>query len=378
MERVNSVPVKLVDQNEYWQAVMARDASYDGSFVYAVRSTGIYCRPSCPSRRPGREHVVFFPVPEDAEHAGFRPCRRCGTESVGDDPYLEIVRAACRYIDSCDERPPTLEMIGEHVGTSPHHLHRIFKRIMRITPRQYADARRLDRLKSRLGSGEAIADALYDAGYGSSSRLYERGSEQLGMTPAVYRRGGAGMRIAYTVVGCLLGRLLVAATERGICAVSLGDNDAFLEEGLRKEYPAAEIRREDERLIAWVGALAEHLSGEQPHLDLPLDLQASAFQLRVWEALRAIPYGSTRSYAQIARVIGQPTAPRAVARACATNPASIVIPCHRVVREDGQLGGYRWGLERKEALLATERRSTERREHPSVPGRGREEPGDGE
>ncbi len=228
-------------------------------------------------------------------------------------------------------------------------------RITGITPHQYIEARRLDQLKLRLKGGEAMTRALYAVGYGSSSRLYERAPAQLGMTPATYHRGGQGVRIGYTIVDCPLGHLLIAASERGICAISLGDNDTELEAALAKEYPVAEIYRDDASLSHWAGALLSHLSGRLPQLDLPLDMQATAFQWRVWEELRAIPYGSTRSYGEIARALGQPRAARAVARACATNPVAIVVPCHRVVREDGGLGGYRWGLERKRYLLAQER-----------------------
>ncbi|MBI3962730.1 MAG: methylated-DNA--[protein]-cysteine S-methyltransferase, partial [Deinococcus sp.] len=266
----------------------------------------------------------------------------------------ELVQQACRYIANL-EGPLTLGALSTRLGISPYHLHRTFKRIMGITPRQYAEACRLGRLKAQLKGGAAVTTALYDAGYGSSSRLYERAPEQLGMTPAAYRRGGQGMRISYTIVDCPLGRLLVAATARGICAVSLGDSDRALEAALGSEYPAAEIQQDRTGLSQWVSTLLNHLSGKQPHLDLPLDVQATAFQWQVWKKLRAIPYGSTCSYGEIAQALGQPTAARAVARACATNPVALVIPCQRAVREDGSLGGYRWGLERKQALLTQER-----------------------
>jgi AraC family transcriptional regulator of adaptative response/methylated-DNA-[protein]-cysteine methyltransferase len=242
------------------------------------------------------------------------------------------------------------------MGVSPGHLQRTFKRLMGITPRQYADARRLDKLKGRLRAGHNVTRALYEAGYGSSSRLYEQAAAQLGMTPATYRRGGRGMKIGYTIVKGRLGRLLVAATERGICMVSLGDAAAQLAAALRREYPNATIHREASGVAPWAKTILKHLRGNQPRLNLPLDVEATAFQRRVWEELRRIPYGSTRSYKDVARAIGQPRAVRAVARACATNPVSLVIPCHRVVRSDGALGGYRWGLERKQALLATETR----------------------
>ncbi len=339
-----------------WRAVLARDARTDGTFVFAVRSTGIYCRPSCPARRPRRAQVVFFPGPEAAEQAGFRPCRRCRPRlDAGADPRVALVQRACRYIEEHLDRPLSLGAIGAHLGRSPHAVQRLFTRILGITPRQYVDAVRMDRVKARLRAQEAVASALYDAGYGSSSRLYERAPVRLGMTPATYRRRGRGMRVGYTTVTSPLGRLLVAATNRGVCAVCLGDADARLEAALRAEYPEAEIHRDEHGLGAWVAALMSYLDGTRPHLALPLDIQATAFQQRVWEALRTIPYGTTRSYREIARAVGRPAAARAVARACASNPVALAIPCHRVVREDGGLGGYRWGLERKRALLDRER-----------------------
>ncbi len=343
------------DEIRLWQSVLTRDGEADGAFVYAVRTTGIYCRPTCPSRRPRRENVTFFALPEAAEQAGFRACRRCHPEQATiRDPQVEVVQRVCRAIAANPEQPPTLASLGAEVGLSPFHLQRTFKRVMGITPRQYADACRMERLKGELRNGEAVTSALYGAGYGSPSRLYERAPAQLGMTPAVYRRGGAGMRIHYTIVPCPLGLLLVAATERGICAINLGDTDETLADGLKREYPAAEITRDASGLDAAVEAIIRHLRGQEPHLDLPLDVQATAFQWRVWEALQAIPYGSTRSYGEIARAIGQPTAARAVAQACATNRVALAIPCHRVVRENGDVGGYRWGIERKRTLLAQE------------------------
>ena len=248
----------------------------------------------------------------------------------------------------------TLDELGEAVGLSPHHLQRVFKRMTGISPRAYADARRLGTLKDGLRTGDDVTTALYDAGYGSSSRLYERAPSQLGMTPATYRYGGAGMVIGYTIVDSPLGRLLVGATAAGVSAVYLDDDDEVLERTLRGEYPLARITRDDADLNGWVAAIVAHLAGQFPHLDLPIDVQATAFKRRVWEELRAIPAGAIRSYGEIARGIGQPKAVRAVANACATNPVAIVVPCHRVVRADGTPGGYRWGAERKAALLARE------------------------
>ncbi len=343
------------DEERQWQSVLARDVEADGAFVYAVRTTGIYCRPTCPSRRPRRENTAFFALPEAAEQAGFRACRRCHPEQVAiRDPQVAVVQRVCHAIAANPEASPTLASLSADVGLSPFHMQRTFKRVMGITPRQYADACRMDRLKGELRKGEAVTSALYGAGYGSPSRLYERAPAQLGMTPAVYRRGGAGMRIHYTVVPCPLGLLLVAATERGLCAITLGDADDALADGLKREYPAADIARDVSGLDTAVAAILRHLHGQEPHLDLPLDVQATAFQWRVWEALRAIPYGSTRSYGEIACAIGQPTAARAVAQACATNRVALAIPCHRVVRDNGEIGGYRWGIERKRMLLAHE------------------------
>jgi AraC family transcriptional regulator of adaptative response/methylated-DNA-[protein]-cysteine methyltransferase len=346
------------DEDDCWRAVLARDSARDGTFVYAVRSTGIYCRPSCPAVRPHRRQVVFYPVPEVAERFGFRPCRRCRPRRVmAPDPHIAMVRSACRFMESNLESPLTLSALGDLVGLSPAHLQRVFKRVTGITPRQYAEACRLDRFKSRLKQRRTVTMALYEAGYCSASRLYERAASHLGMTPATYQRGGHGTHIRYTLVPCPLGRLLLAGTQRGVCAVYLGDEDGELEAALGDEYPAAAVGRDDAGLKSWAEAVVNHLSGRQPHLDLPLDVRATAFQWRVWQELRAIPPGSTSSYREIAEALGQPTAARAVARACATNPVSVVIPCHRVVRGDGHLGGYRWGLGRKEELLKRERQS---------------------
>jgi len=344
-----------------WLAVQARDRGADGEFVYAVRSTGIYCRPSCPSRKPRREQVVFFPLAEAAEQKGFRPCRRCQPRTaVVHDGRTQAVARVCREIDGLiqsdggEETRITLSELSARAGMSAHQLERAFRGVMGITPRQYVDVQRMRRLKSKLRKGDDVTTALYDAGFGSSSRLYERAPAQLGMTPATYRKGGEGMQIHYTIVNSPLGRLLVGATDRGISALYLGEADGRLEEALRREYPRAEIQRDRNGLEGWVGKILSHLKGKEPHLDLPTDVQATAFQRRVWEELRKIPYGTTRTYSQVARAIGRPRAIRAVARACATNPVSVVVPCHRVVREDGKLAGYRWGLERKEKLLAHE------------------------
>jgi len=349
--------IKRIEMNDErrWQAVLEREAAMDGRFVYAVRSTGIYCRPTCPSRRPRRDQVIFFAQPGAAEQAGFRACRRCrpSTDKL-DSTQADVAERACRIIEANLDQAPTLSQLGAQIGVSPFHLQRIFKRAIGITPRQYADACRIDRLKARLKQGDNVTTALYEAGYGSSSRLYEQAPTRLGMTPATYQRGGAGAHIHYTITGSALGQLLVAATERGICFVSLGDDPAALEASLTGEYPAATLQRDDATLGERVGAIVRHLSGEQTQLDLPLDVRATAFQSRVWNALLAIPYGSTRTYGEVAAALGQPTAARAVARACATNPVALLVPCHRVVGEGGDLRGYRWGTDRKRKLLEHE------------------------
>lgn len=268
---------------------------------------------------------------------------------------VELIRELCRFIEAARDHPVTLASLGRRAGLSPAYLQRLFKKVTGITPRQYADACRLGHLKSILKERANVTTAMYEAGFGSSSRLYERVPNQLGMTPATYRKGGRAKRIHYLTADCSLGRLLLAATERGVCAVRLGDNDGQLVASLKDEYPAAELCRESESLRKYVAEFIAHLEGERPHLELPLDVQATAFQWRVWQELQRIPYGSTRTYGEIAAALGEPKSARAVARACATNPAAVVIPCHRVLREDGGLGGYRWGLERKRKLLEQEK-----------------------
>ena len=358
LQTMSSMP-NVMNNPELWTAVLARDASRDGSFVFAVRSTGIYCRPSCPARRPRRENVQFFQVPEAAEQAGFRACRRCHPRRArGSNPQIELVRRVCHLIDEHGEVMPTLQTLSAETSVSPHHLQRTFKEIMGITPKQYAESRRLSEFKSKVRTGASVTDAMYDAGYGSSRSLYEKSSAHLGMTPATYGRGGKGMRIVYTIAGCSLGRLLVAGTERGICSVALGDSDAELTAGLFSEYPNASIDSKDTTispgLNLWLEKVLAGLNGESPSIDLPLDIQATAFQWRVWEELRRIPFGETRSYQQIAGAIGKPKAVRAVASACAGNHAALIIPCHRVIRGDKSLGGYRWGLVRKKQILEQE------------------------
>lgn len=338
-----------------WKAVEERDRRADGAFVFAVRSTGIYCRPSCPAKRPLRTNVTFFAVPEAAERAGFRSCKRCRPRLLrASDPLVDAMRAVCRHLDAHSDENPSLEALSAVAGLSPHHFHRTFRRIVGITPREYAGARRFGALKQRLRKGDRVTEATYAVGYGSSSRLYERTPTQLGMTPSAYGRGGAGMRLSYAIVDSPLGRLLVAATSRGISAVCVGGSDRSLLAELRDEYPRAEIAGEPGPIASWTRAIVDLAAGRAPHQDLPVDIRVTAFEWMVLQELRRIPAGSTRSYSEIAQRLGRPKAVRAVARACAKNPVAVVIPCHRVVGKNGSLTGYRWGVERKNALLEAE------------------------
>jgi AraC family transcriptional regulator of adaptative response/methylated-DNA-[protein]-cysteine methyltransferase len=297
--------------------------------------------------------VRFFKLPELAAQAGFRACKRCRPGQLL-TAQVERVQQVCRLIEAGPDRPLSLENLSRQVGGSAHYLQRTFKQVTGITPREYADAVRLGQLKTKLQEGETVLNALHDAGYGSTRGLYERAPTQLGMTPATYQRGGKGASIVFSIVPCSLGFLLVAATDKGICSVTLGDTAEALENNLRQEFPAAEVRHDEASLQVWVESLLRFLAGQEPHLNLPLDVQATAFQRRVWQVLCSIDYGATRTYSEVAEAIGQPQAVRAVARACATNPVALIVPCHRVVRGDGSLAGYRWGVERKKELLSQE------------------------
>ena len=339
----------------FWEAVLHRDERMDGFFYYAVESTGVYCRPSCQSRRPRRENVLFFRERQEAERAGFRACLRCRpTDPESANPQAELVRRVCRYIESHLDSPLTLDALGVELSLSPFHLQRTFKALVGITPRAYADACRLEALKRGLRRGESVTRAMVDAGYSSTSRLYERTASQLGMGPSQYRKGGAGAAIRYSIVDSPLGNLLVAATDRGVCAIRFGDSRRELVRALHEEFPNARIERQDEAMAAWTGQVVEHLAGRRQRIELPLDIRATAFQRLVWEHLCSIPRGAKESYSEVASAIGRPTAVRAVARACAQNPVALAIPCHRVVRGDGSDGGYRWGTERKRRLLEAE------------------------
>jgi AraC family transcriptional regulator of adaptative response/methylated-DNA-[protein]-cysteine methyltransferase len=344
------------NNDRQWDAVIARDAEHDGKFVFAVSTTGVYCRPSCAARRPRRENVTFFLRPEQAEKAGFRACLRCRPRLLSGHPQSDFAKEVCRYIEQHLDEAITLDRLGKAFRQSPFHLQRRFKAALGITPRQYADSCRLRLLKRNLQSGDNVTRAMYDAGYGSSSRLYEKTSSQLGMTPDNYRRGAIAATIRYACADSPLGRMLIAATDRGICAIQFAATDGELIEGLKREFPFAVRKADDGGLQAWVATLLSQMAGRELNAALPLDIRATAFQRRVWTYLQSIPFGATRSYRDVAQAIGKPSASRAVARACATNPVAVAIPCHRVVREDGNISGYRWGVERKKTLLAIEQR----------------------
>ena len=339
-----------------WNHVQAHDPRGDGKFVYAVRSTGIYCRPSCPSRRPARKNVVFYPTAAAAHAAGYRACKRCQPDSV--HPQTSLLAAACRYLDQPREKAPGLVELGAAVGMSPYALQRQFRQVLGITPRQYVAARQVKRLQHELATATSVTSAMYEAGYGSSSRVYEHSDKKFGMTPNTYRRRGAGQEIRYTIAASRLGHILVAATDRGLCAVAFADTAEQLIADLERDFAYAHLQRDDQALASRLSAVLARLEEHPIGATLPLDVRATAFQRRVWDALQQIPCGETRSYGEIAQALGQPTAARAVARACGQNPAALVIPCHRVVAKDGRLTGYRWGLERKKNLLALERSSS--------------------
>lgn len=344
------------DAEQAWQQVQARDSSADGRFVYAVETTGIFCRPSCPSRRPTRQNVRFFADADAATAAGYRACRRC--HPAGEHAEAEMVRRMCGYLDQHVDRTVTLQTLGRLMGMSPFTVQRMFERVLGVSPRHYQIDRRHALLRDRLAGGSAVTDAIYEAGFSSSSRMYEGAAARLGMRPERFRKGGMGEEIRFLIVDCPLGKMLVAATARGLCAVTLGDNAKAMEVDLRERFPAAAIEEAaagDKRLGAAARAVLSRMTEHPAALDLPLDLRSTAFEQRVWRLLQTIPRGETRSYSAVAEELGQPRAVRAVARACAHNPLALVVPCHRVIGKSGQLTGYRWGKKRKQKLLALER-----------------------
>ncbi len=362
MSHRTRTPTATLSEAERWDAVARRDAAHDGEFVYAVTSTGVFCRPGCPSRRPRRDRVRFFDTAAAAGQAGFRACRRCRpTSATTTTPTTDAIGRASQYLHEHAERTVSLSQLARVARLSPSYLHREFKRALGVSPREYQAACRAARFRHHLQSGHGVTTAMYEAGYGSPSRIYESTPTGRGMPPATYRRGGAGAEVGFVTVPCPLGWLLVAATDKGVCAVKLGASAAALEADLRREFSAAVIT--PDRLVRreWVAALVARLRGATRDVTLPLDVRGTAFQWLVWRALQRIPAGETRSYSDVARAVGKPAAVRAVAAACARNPVCVVVPCHRVVAKHGGLGGYRWGAARKERLLAGEARAPGRR-----------------
>ncbi|HEV7414910.1 bifunctional DNA-binding transcriptional regulator/O6-methylguanine-DNA methyltransferase Ada [Tianweitania sediminis] len=350
-----SVPLQSISDDPRWHSVVSRDARADNRFVYAVTTTGVYCRPSCPSRRAKPENIRFFASAAEAKQAQFRPCLRCKPDGRSPrEQRLEVIEAACRSMEQATE-PPSLESLARAAGLSPFYFHRAFKEATGMTPRAFAAAQRAERVRAALASSEhTVAAALYDAGFNASSRFYAQSDAVLGMAPKAYKKGGASQQIRFAVGACCLGQILVAQSDKGICAILLGDDPHALLRNLQDRFPQAELLGGDpsfEHTVAQVVALVDEPRGS---LDLPLDIRGTAFQQRVWQALREIPAGETISYSELAQRLGAPRAVRAVASACAANALAVVVPCHRVVRSDGGLSGYRWGLERKQALITKE------------------------
>ncbi len=355
MDRIAQRHRVPTEQDPRWRSVVARDHAADGSFVYAVSSTGVYCRPSCPSRRGKPENVEFYASCADAERAGFRPCKRCRPEQAGlTERYAAMVAEICHVIETAEELP-TLDALARVAGMSPYHFHRVFKSIAGVTPKGYADAHRAKRVRDGLAHADGtVTAAIYDAGFNSSSRFYETADRVLGMKPSAYRAGGANTEIRFAIGECSLGSILVARSERGVCAIALGDDPEALARDIQDRFPQARLIGDDAEFEDLVAKVVGFVEAPALGLDLPLDVRGTVFQQRVWQALRQIPAGETASYADIARRIGAPRSVRAVAQACAANAIAVAIPCHRVVRHDGAISGYRWGVARKRALLDRE------------------------
>lgn len=344
----------FTSESSRWQAVSQRQAQAESEFVYGVTTTGIYCRPTCPSRRPKRENVRFFDNWQQAEAAGFRACKRCTPQSPDTHPHVTAVAQACKIIEQA-EQEPSLNELADAVGLSPYHFHRLFKKTVGITPKQYAMEKRLERVRSNLPQKPTVTEAVYAAGFASGSRFYETAAGSLGMKPSEYRQGGMGIMIRYAILPSYLGYILIAATEKGVCKIDLDDTPEILLDRLKESFPEAELQENDPAFTAVITQTLAYLEAPEKGHSLPLDIQGTAFQRRVWSALQNIQPGQTASYADIAQQIGSPKAARAVAQACAANELAVAIPCHRVIRSNGELGGYRWGLERKRQLLEKER-----------------------
>ena len=359
---MNDTATDVLNEETCWNAVLTKNRGHDGRFFFGVMTTGVYCRPGCSARTPRRENVRFYRSPAEAEADGLRPCLRCRPSAHDVDPNAGRIRQVCEYIRANSENGEalTLEHLSRQAGISPFHLQRTFKAEVGITPKQFVERCRIEALKTKLRESDSVTAAVYDAGFGSSSRVYERSDAHLGMTPRAYRTGARSVAISYVSIETRLGHLMLGATDRGLCFLQFGDSAGQLLGALRAEYPAATLEQMatpySQQFELWMESLSRYLRGEHVRFDLPLDVRATAFQMKIWKYLQSIPSGATESYAQIAEATGNPKAARAVARACASNPVAIVIPCHRVIRGNGHLGGYRWGLDRKRALVDNERR----------------------
>lgn len=355
---MNAMPkctaVATIETDPRWASIVARDAAVDGRFYYSVKTTGVYCRPSCGARLPRPENIAFHPTRAAAEKAGYRPCKRCKPEQPSlAEQHASVVLAACRWIEDAEETP-RLETIAAQAGMSSYHFHRVFKAITGVTPKAYATAHRANRVREKLSRGQRVTDAIFDAGYHSNARFYEQSNALLGMTPSDWRRGGAKTEIRFAIGQCSLGAILVACSAKGICAILFGEDPDRLARDLQDQFANAQLIGDDAEFARLVARVVGFVEMPQAGLDLPLDVRGTAFQQRVWDALRRIPAGTTASYREIAERIGAPKAVRAVAQACASNKIAVAIPCHRVVRNDGALSGYRWGVERKRTLLERE------------------------
>lgn len=351
-------PRPLSPDEERWKAVLARDESKDGSFVFGVRSTGIFCRPSCPARHPHVQQVIFFRGPDEAESSGFRACKRCHPNRIGAPSGAEMVQRVCEYIKKNLGDKLTLVSLSREAAMSPFHFQRVFKKQLGMSPREYVEARRLEHVKQSLRQGETVTNAIYGAGFTSKGRLYEKTPTQLGMNPGAFRRGGKGLSIHYTIIDSPIGRLLLGATGNGLCAVCIGTSDETVESALKQDYYAADLYRNDRQMMRWAQEFSNYFDGSEFSNKLPIDVQATAFQWKVWKRIQSIPYGETTTYTKIAQRLGKPNAAQAVANACSRNHVALLIPCHRVVGERGDLRGYRWGITRKQTLLRMEEQRT--------------------
>jgi AraC family transcriptional regulator, regulatory protein of adaptative response / methylated-DNA-[protein]-cysteine methyltransferase len=361
----NTTQAPLLNDDARWHGIVGKDANLDGQYFFAVKTTGIYCRPSCPSRTPKRTNVVFYDDTQSAREAGFRACLRCAPDGLSKRQLqTQAILQACRIIEASQERISLHDLAGQ-VGLSPHHFHRIFKEVTGVTPLDYFKARQISQIGESLKTTSSVTEAIYDAGFSSSGRFYENTNAMLGMTPKAYKAGGAGEIIRCAVRSCALGLVLVAATERGICTIEFGDDAQELTARLSKRFPHSTVLPEDAQFAAWLTKLLAHIHLPQSALDLPLDVRGTVFQQQVWKALQDIPSGQTVSYSDVAQCIGKPKAVRAVATACASNVLAVAIPCHRVVRSNGDLSGYRWGIERKRSLLDTEAHTSPQTAQPS-------------